>query len=227
MDREGDEDAAAEAVAESPGAGPWNLLPQPLASFLCGLASLRETSSLGTAGLHAARGYDTSMRRLLPLTILALVLGGVGYWIYIKTAAPEVRVGWFLDGMIDNFNRSRPGACADGLSEEFRDESSGAGRQEIHGFLVQLYFRARDPETKEFLYHVVSPAEERKIDIGDDPSTAQVGMAARFYETRRLGEAVTEKLVWEVRIDADLREGEDGWKVERTTHKTTHGERMR
>jgi hypothetical protein len=167
------------------------------------------------------------MRRLLSLGLLTVVFGGVGYWVYVKTAAPEVRVGWFLDEMVDNFNRSRPGACAGGLSEDFRDETSGAGHREIHGYLVQLYLRARDPETKEFLYRVEAPADERQVDIGEEPTTARAQLVARFHEIRRSGGIVSEKLVWEVRIDADLRDGEDGWQVERTTHKSTHGGRMR
>jgi len=162
------------------------------------------------------------MKRLLALL---LVLGGLylGYGAVRRLlASEEVKIGWLLDEMADNFNRGRPRATTDGLTFDFVDETRGVSKDAIRGYLTQLYFRARDPKTKEFTYRVELPRSERTLELLGTPHHAKVQLTARFHE-RRGGE---ESLVWEVEIDADLLHSDPGWQIARTRHKTLRGRRI-
>ena len=167
-------------------------------------------------------------RALLGLTIAA-ILAFAGYLVWVMTLSDEDKIRMRLQEMAEDFNNSRPGPCVAGLHDDFQDVSSeGAnqrvGKQEIRAFLARLAMTARETKTKKFLYRVSLPADEISIEIPKDaPETAKVSLRAVFE--KRQGEAWSS--AWEVDIEADLQNGDAGWQVTKSRHKTISGGRLR
>lgn len=156
------------------------------------------------------------------MALIGLLLAG--RFLYLAFASDETRIRWKIERMADGFNDTRSNPCMEGLAKEYVDSPSGADRELVHQALVHLFFTAKDPETKKFLYRVEIPEEEVKTSVADgEPDTATLDALARFHEVR--GDMHT--LAWEIRFQGDLVEGEDGWQFVRTRHETLAGARLK
>jgi hypothetical protein len=152
-----------------------------------------------------------------------LLAGGAVYWAYLKLVPEETRIAWLLDGMEKSFNSSRAGATLDGLGEEFREETAGLSRSDVHQVLVYIFLNERDPKTKELRFRVklgrpavsLQPLEEGK------PPRAEVKVDATFLELR--GKDL--QPAWEVSLEASLEKSREGWKVLRSRHRSLAGKR--
>ncbi len=139
-------------------------------------------------------------------------------------ASPEKKIRWRLQEMAKDFNLARPGPCTRGLTDDFRDETSGIESQDIRLLLTRMTFSEKNPKTYEFLYRVALPEEELTIVVDEaDPSKAHVDLVATFEKIAK-GEW---GLHWRVSISADLTNGDGGWQVRRTTHETLEGRQFR
>jgi len=144
----------------------------------------------------------------------------IAYWISQALVSEETRIRRLLHGMERDFNKEKAGAVADGLSDEFREETVGLGKEEIRAILVQGILTMRDPATKSFAYRVTLSKDDLRISLSpEDPKKAEVAVRARFDEVR----GGKRKLAWEVEIDAALKKGDGGWKVVRARHRTIDG----
>ena len=159
------------------------------------------------------------MKKIALTLAAALIAWALGYWIYLLCASDSTRIRWLIEKMERGFNASSARATVSGLADGFVEETSGVEREEIHKFLLYLFFHERDPQTKEFKYRVeLDPPE---IDISAERKAATVKLAARFLE-RRGG---TWQATWEVGIDADLKKGNEGWRIVQSRHRTERGRR--
>jgi hypothetical protein len=158
------------------------------------------------------------LRRLLLGLILlsALVLLGqrARYWL----ASDATRIRWRLEEMEEGFNQTRLGPCLRGVSERWRDATSGTERALLADLLRSLFFHEVDPESGRFLYRV----ELERDSLGIEPDAeadgrARVDLVARFSTLE--GEQWSP--TWRVRIDAELERDSDlGWQVVRSEHET-------
>jgi hypothetical protein len=170
--------------------------------------------------------YDTE--KLMKKIVLGVVAVGVLYllfrWAFWALASEETRIRWLIQEMADDFNRSRPRACAEGLADDFRDDGSRVGKEEVTAYLLHLFLAARDPKTKEFLYRVEVPDEgfEVKVEPGEPPR-ARANLVPRFQELRSDSPDGAARPIWEVRLEAWLTKTDDGWKVSRSHYETVSG----
>lgn len=162
-------------------------------------------------------------KSLLALAAVAALILAIPI-VRLSLASPESRIRRHLQQMASDFDRGRAGPCARGLSEEFRDDTTGAGASEVRAILAQMSLAERDPETKEFLHRVTLADEEMTVAIdAADPTRARVDLIATFEELHG-GEW---RLEWRVAISAEMRDEDGGWRVLRTTHETLAGHRFR
>ncbi|MEM7305638.1 MAG: hypothetical protein AAF682_03155 [Planctomycetota bacterium] len=115
------------------------------------------------------------------------------------------------------FNDARPGSAVAPLADDWRARPSGVTKQELHQILVGLVLQEKDAEG-DFLYAVDVPEESLAVELVEE-GKAKATLVAHF--TRRVGDAPTPK--WSVSIDAELRDGDDGWEIQRTEHTTLSG----
>lgn len=165
------------------------------------------------------------MRRVL-LSIGALVILWFGGRALVRLfASDETKIRWTVDAMIDGFNATRMDPVLSGLDREFLDESFGADREMVRSACAYLFFQAKDPETKKFLYR--AEWKTSSIDIvagsGNEPARASADLDVSFF--RRKAEA--EEPVWRVLVLAKFVERDGEWRIERSETRTVEGERLR
>jgi len=164
------------------------------------------------------------LRQFVLVTGALLILWFGGRALWYALSGDEDQIAWVLDEMVDGFNDTRMRSVLGGFSRDFRDESSGATRAEVHQALASLFMSELDPETKEFLLRVELPTDDLEIDLvegtGDEPSRAKLVLHPRFT-TRESG---TEELYWDATVHVEMVEGDDGWQLVRTSQ-VNHADR--
>ena len=165
------------------------------------------------------------MLRKIAALVLLCAVGVIGVSIVKNAlASPETKIRWRLEKMSKDFDLGRAGPCCRGLTDDFRDDTSGAEAQDVRAILSRMTLAERDPETKELLYRVSLPEDEMTIFVDPaDPSEAHVDLVATF-EKLTGGEW---RLYWRVAIAAELLDGDDGWQIHRSTHETLEGQRFK
>jgi hypothetical protein len=152
-----------------------------------------------------------------PVLVLVGIVAciAVVWWLYGALASDTTKIRWLIEGMAESFNDMSSGGTVKGLSEEFEEETSGATKPEVRTFLVYIFLKERDEETKDFLYRV--ELDPPRIDVKGEK--ADVSLDARFF--RKRGEGW--KSIWVVGIEAKLRKEDAGWRIHRSSHETREG----
>lgn len=145
------------------------------------------------------------------------------HWIRLTTASDETRIRWLLEEMEEGFNDSSASSVVSGLSEEFLEESERLEKHQIRQFLLYLFLRERDPETKEFRFRVRLHEPDIQVAL-PDAREATVRLRAEFLRLRN-GKDRSWETTWEADIQAQLRKEDDGWKVHRSRHREVGGRR--
>jgi hypothetical protein len=159
------------------------------------------------------------MKRVVLLLALAAALFLVGRAIVRGLASDETKIRRVVEQMADGFDRTRMDPILDGLTRDFEDETSGASRQELREALAYLFFEAVDEHTKHFAYQV--NVEVGRITV--DGTNAECAFVACFVDLRTAGASPA----WEIAVNANFTQGDDGWRIRRTKHTTKSGERLR
>lgn len=157
------------------------------------------------------------------LAVIGLYFGGRA--LVRAFASDETRIRWVVDRMVEGFNDTRMNPILDGLDETYLDDTYGADRQLLRAAAASVFFQAKDPVTKKFLYRLEwQPSAPLAIEArGDAPKRAQLGLELTFF--RRHGE--TEELAWSVHVDGTLEKQGGEWRFVRSDTKTKSGERIR
>lgn len=164
------------------------------------------------------------MKEFLLAAGAALLVFILGRALVNALVSEETHVRWLVEDMVEGFNATRANPCLAPLAREFVDEPSGADRELVHAGLVRLFFTAKDATTKRFEYVAELPEEGWRVEVRDgSPKTAQLECDVHFR--RRRGEAL--EPAWDIRVHAELEKRDDGWRIVRTRHETTGGERLR
>ena len=149
---------------------------------------------------------------MLLVAVVAAAWGGYAVW---RSLAPdESKIRWALEEAVRDFNDGRPGYSVAPLAEGWYDTTSGVHRDTLHRALIGMKWQERDGD-----WRLVMPPESLSIDVSD--GAAQSTFELRLGRER--GGAI--EVQWRFAIDADWRDTSDGWKIERSTHRTLEGRR--
>ena len=152
------------------------------------------------------------------VSIAILWLGGRA--IYRALASDETKIRWKIEDARQGFENTRMDPILDLFARDYRDESLGFSRDDLRAGLASVFFQEKDPATKGFPFRAEIPAEDLSIEIGaDGAQTARVKMRVRIRDVRKGDNG----MAWEFRVDAQLANGDDGWRITHTTNDTIRG----
>lgn len=164
------------------------------------------------------------MKRILLLAAVAILCWFVGRAIVYSLRSDEWKIRRVILTMAEGFDETRMDPILGGLARDFRDETSGATRQEVREALAYLFFNAKDEATKAFAYRVEFGVKRIAV-ATDDKGTkiADCEFDAWFLDVRG-GKEVP---AWDVAITARFVKGEDGWRIASTRYETRSGKMLR
>lgn len=157
------------------------------------------------------------MRKTWIFGVGFLLACALAFWLYRASIPEETRIRRLVEGMAAGFNRSSAGRTVAGLSDDFFDETHGAGKRELQGFLFQLFLRERDPETKEFRYR--AELDDLQVDIEPDEAAARVRVLADVSRRRDDGW----ESIWTTRVEAELGKEDGRWRILRARYESQKG----
>ena len=163
------------------------------------------------------------MRRTLLLLGTALLLWFTGRWLHYRLASDEQKIRWQVEEMLEGYNTAQPGMAVGPLDPDWRHEGHGElDRELLRGALFRVAMNDRDRETRELTSRVALVEDSLVIEVAGD--TAALEFEAVFSRRKRGDEEWTER--WRLRIEAELEDGDDGWKIVRSRHEDLAGTQL-
>ena len=160
------------------------------------------------------------MKRTLAIVVGLIVVYWLGSIVVYFFVSHETRVRWVLEECAAGFNETHKSRCIDGLALDYTDETSRFTRDQLGQMLTYLFLKEKHPDMNEFRYRVELPRDQIEIKVLEgSPETAEVSLVARFL---KLQKGAFEP-VWEVKIDGNMENASEGWKVKRTRYHGVSG----
>jgi hypothetical protein len=156
------------------------------------------------------------VRRTLLTAILVVAAYFAGRAAYVALAGDETKIRWLFAGEAAAFNGCAGLSVLASFAPDYHDTTADVSRQMLHGGLLWLFQNRRDPQSRRFLYRV-ELQDDHPVDVAGDRATAT--LPVRLYE----GLDEQERLVWELRVHAELQKRDGAWWVERSRHETVQG----
>ncbi len=143
----------------------------------------------------------------LVIGLAILALGRIRH----SLRSPSERLMWRVSVMVEDFNQGHIRQLMNGFAEEFRDESSGAFKPEVHSALAGLVMSERDSEANTFALKAawVTPFEPV---FKEDETKASAEVKVRLTHTSR-GETRT---WWEAHAILEFTYIDGDWYLYRT-----------
>ncbi|HGY91741.1 MAG TPA: DUF4440 domain-containing protein [Planctomycetes bacterium] len=154
-------------------------------------------------------------RRIGVGVLLAFLFVGGGFTLRNLLRSDEDRIRSVLETMVRRFNAPDPGDIGEGFSEDFEEEGSGLGREDLERGMLFLARTAGRP----FPYQVHLDEEDLLILVDGDEATAE---GAAVFDTLR-GSEWTE--TWRMGFRLEFRKDNGTWRVYRATTDTQSGRR--
>lgn len=153
----------------------------------------------------------------LALGLAALPLLYLGSGIVLRWfVADETEIRWIIADMEEAYNVGDPSGCVDPIAQTWRHAGSELDRSMLFGALLRIA-QERERETRALRSRVEVDEEAAEIVVTDERAT--LALDATFL--RRRGEEW--KPSWEVRITAELVDGDDGWEIVSSAHEDRAG----
>jgi hypothetical protein len=153
----------------------------------------------------------------LALTLSALPLAWLGSGFVLRWfASDETKIRWIVASMEEDYNAGDPSDCIEAIAANWRHEGTEMDRRMLFGALLGIA-RERDRETRQLRTKVEVDEEAAAITV--DGERATLTLEAQFL--RRKGEDWAPS--WRTRIEADLRDGDDGWEIVASRHEDLAG----
>ncbi len=157
------------------------------------------------------------VQRILLGAALAL-LAAWGAWALRRAlVSDETRIRWRIEEALEAFNAGRPGSAVEPLAEDWYDRTNGLHKDTLHQILVGVLMQERGAR-EGFPWVLALNEETLTIAVGSE-GRAESSLEASL--ARRRGDAL--ETTWRVVIQAEWRDGEDGWQVVSTEHQTLSG----
>lgn len=164
------------------------------------------------------------MKRILLAALVLAVLFFAGRAVGRALVSDETKIERLVDDMIEGFNETDNDQVREGLDVNFLDEAYGVDRELVRLALAHLFFEAKDPATKKFLYHAehtLGPIAITENESGAKSATTDLEVAF----SKRKGDAL--EPAWKIRVHATLEKKEGRWRFFRTTTSTLSGAQLR
>ena len=152
---------------------------------------------------------------MLKKAIALALLIGMGLFaldqIRSSLRSPSEKLLWRVQSMVEDFNAGHIRQLMVGFGEDFRDESSGALKSDVHSALAGLVLSQRDPEANKFALSAgwVTPFEPV---LSEDETRASAEVNFRITYTSR-GNSRT---WWEARATVEFAYVNGKWQILRT-----------
>lgn len=155
-------------------------------------------------------------------TAALAVLFFAGRWLVHALASDETRIRWVVEDMVDGFNAQRNDRVLAGLAKEFRDETSGATRDDVRQALAYAFFNEVDPKTNRFRLKARMADAPPVVQVQEgEPPTAKAAVAVDIALLRE----DREERWWDARVEGELLKRDGEWLWVRTTA-VNHDERV-
>ncbi|MCY2958815.1 MAG: hypothetical protein NTY35_01520 [Planctomycetota bacterium] len=160
------------------------------------------------------------LRRIgIALVVLGLLAAGVRMLV-LKLASDATKIRWAIQDAAEGFSEARMDPVLAVLAREFRDETSGFGREDLRGALAGAFFGEKDPETKGFPYRCEIADEAIQIEVvKGEPDRATVSFPGKLVDAR----GGTRREAWSFQVEGRMEERPEGWCFMTTTHETLEG----
>ncbi|MDF1838648.1 MAG: hypothetical protein P1V35_12330 [Planctomycetota bacterium] len=152
---------------------------------------------------------------MLKKVIALALLVGVGLFAVgqIRSAlrSPTEKLLWRVQTMVDDFNEGHVRHLMVGFGEDYRDESSGALKPEVHQVLAGLVLSQRDPEANRFALSAgwVEPFDPQ---LSEDEERATADVHLRITHTSRGNSRVW----WEAKAKVEFAYVSGQWQLLRS-----------
>jgi hypothetical protein len=153
------------------------------------------------------------------ILLLALALGAlwvVGAWLVELLTSDETKIRRLVADMEEAYNAGSPGSCVGPLARDWRHEGYEVDRELLLGGLFQAA-RERDRETKQLRTRV--EVDEDAMEVTVEGEHAALACDAVFSRLR----AGQWNETWRAHLEAELADGDDGWKIVRSRHRDLRG----
>jgi hypothetical protein len=160
------------------------------------------------------------MRRIgLALVVLGLLAAGARWLVHALTS-DETKIRVAIEEACEGFGDKRMDPILAVLARDFRDETSGFGREDVRGAVAGAFFGEKDPETKGFPFRCEIDPQAIEIQlVKGDPDRATVALTGTVVDLR----GGTRREAWSFQLTGRMEERDDGWCFVTTEHRTTGG----
>ena len=156
-----------------------------------------------------------NLRRLLLIAALLVVACLAVGAIRRALASDETRIRWLFADEAAAFNDCAAVAVLSHFAPTWQDETTGVTRQALQSGLRWLFQNRRDPQSRRFLYRL----EVGEYDIDVQGEQARATLPLVLHE----GPDAGDKVIWELRVTAELGKHGGEWRVDRSRHETVRG----
>lgn len=155
----------------------------------------------------------------LALVVLGLLAVGVR-WLIRTLSSDETKIRVAIEEACEGFGEKRMDPILSVLARDFRDETSGFGREDVRGAVAAAFFGEKDPETKSFPFRCEIDPQAIEIElVKGDPDSATVAFPGTVVDVRGGGR----REAWSFRLTGRMEEREDGWCLVTAEHQTLEG----
>ncbi len=161
------------------------------------------------------------MRKLLNITLLIAALALVGVVLSRYFRSDEAIIKNQLLDVAEAFNDRLARSCVEILADDFRDTTTGYGKQDIRERLFYLFTKTRNIKGK-FPYRVV--IRENLVEVELDRPDRVTGTIRFNCQLMRV-EDNRESIEWEFEVTAGGKKADNTWLFTTAEHKTSGGTR--
>lgn len=163
------------------------------------------------------------MNRLI-LAAIVLVLGGLALRLLVQgMASDETKIRWMLEEMVEGFDEGQAGQSISGLARDWTHEGRPIDRDTIRGYVFGQTMQKG--KGLPFPWDAEVPEETLVIEVAPEGGSATLTAEVRFSELTGATseEDGTWNERWHLRLEADVQETEDGWRIVSSRHEDIQG----
>ena len=160
-------------------------------------------------------------KKIIILAVGVAALALIAWRVRLALLCDEDLIRRMVPRIAAAFNRAEAGSVTSHLAEDFTEEQSGMGKDEVRAVLLHLFLsnRGKDGTTR---FQVEAPAEGIEVQIDPkDPAAADLRVRARFLERRSPPDRLDP--MGDILFTGRLKKADGQWRIARARHKQIEG----